>query len=258
MPKSSSLLAKLPFAPIVAIAFGAVAAILVMAAPDWRFEAAVVASGLSSILPAANPPLGDTARLLCAVVTGLGTAAVLWALLSLTSHITKAKLLARSPKARGVRLDTVVTPAQHRAPIFAGQELGAPFMSQEAMNVARSELILEESIDQQVDQVALVQETHRSPVSSRKVVAAPSFETDAPEIFVAISEPAPETPSIPETVQDVVPLPRIGNQTEAGSIAGLMARLDAALSQRAARNAIGTPISGGDIAALRRALGAGR
>lgn len=240
MSKSSSLLAKLPFAPIVAAAFGLVAAILVFATPGWLFEAAIVASGLPAILPSANPPLGDTARLLCAVLIGLGMAAGIWAVLAVISRITKAKLRARSPKARGVRIDTIASPSPHRAPIFAGQELGAPFMSQEAMDVARSELILEVPIEPPVDAA--------EPEAQALRVPEPVVE----ELTIPVAEPQP----VEE--REITPVSRIGIHAEAGTIGGLMSRLDAALSRRADRNETGTPIAGGDIAALRRALGAGR
>lgn len=238
MPNISSLLAKLPFAPIVAGAFGLVAAILVFCTPSWLFESVVVASRLPELLPSAKPPLGDTARLLCAVLIGFGTAAGLWAVLSVISRITKAKLHARSPKARGVRIDPVTVPAPHRAPIFAGQELGAPFMSQEAMDMARNELILEEPAELPV-------------IDAEPGAESIQAEPAAPEVQLV-------PPVLPAPEREAAPVSRIGNHVEAGSIGGLMARLDAALSRRAARNETGTPIIGGDIAALRRALGAGR
>ena len=58
---------NLPFAPIAAVMLGLAFAILAFNTPDWRLERLVGASGLASILPAAKPPLGNTARTLLSV-----------------------------------------------------------------------------------------------------------------------------------------------------------------------------------------------
>lgn len=63
-------LQRLPFAPVVALMFAAVAVILVLAMPVWMLEQQVVRLGLSDILPAAAPPLGEKARLLSALLAG--------------------------------------------------------------------------------------------------------------------------------------------------------------------------------------------
>ena len=69
---------NLPFAPIVATLFGIVAAVLVFATPAWLLERTVASLGISAVLSAAKPPLGDTARLLIAVATGLSVGLILW------------------------------------------------------------------------------------------------------------------------------------------------------------------------------------
>ncbi len=229
MTSQSPRLAKLPFAPIVSALFGLVAAILVFATPLWLFERAVVATGLPAILPPARPPLGDTARLGSAVLLGLVVFAALWSLLKIVSRVTKARIIERSQKARGVRIEPA-RPAPHRAPIFAEQELGAPFMSQEAMDMARNELILD------------------APLAD-----APSGEDDA------VAAPLPETgdvedgETVPSLPVHAVPVAIAPQDSE--SISGLMSRLESALERR---SLAGMPIPIGDIAALRRALGAGR
>lgn len=63
-------LQRLPFAPVVALMFAAVAVILVMAMPVWLLEQQVVRLGLFDILPAAAPPLGEKARMLAALLAG--------------------------------------------------------------------------------------------------------------------------------------------------------------------------------------------
>jgi hypothetical protein len=228
-------LKKLPFAPIVSALFGLVAAILVFATPLWLFERAVVASGLPAILPPARPPLGDTARLGSAVILGMLTFAALWSLLKIVSRMTKARIIERSQKARGVRIDPVPA-APHRAPIFAEQELGAPFMSQEAMDVARSELILDAPIVE-------------APLDEVDTVIAPAPEVDT---LQPAPEPALAAPPQPDIAMQA---PRAVPPVDSDSISGLMSRLERALDRR---SVAGNPIPLGNIAALRRALGAGR
>ena len=50
-----------------------------MIVPDWRLNALVASLSLGDILAAARPPLGMKARLLLALVAGLGAGAVTWA-----------------------------------------------------------------------------------------------------------------------------------------------------------------------------------
>ena len=71
MTKRLKGVANLPLAPFVGVLFGMVAAILVFNTPAWMLEKLVSTIGLASILPAAAPPLGDTARSLLAVIVGV-------------------------------------------------------------------------------------------------------------------------------------------------------------------------------------------
>jgi hypothetical protein len=130
---------RLPFAPIVAALFAVAAAVLVMAAPVWILERGVNQIGLSSILPAAAPPLGFKARALLALLALFGTGVVSWAL-----AMPIARILSRPKLRRGFDVQPVkakpseglrdhAQPSVSRAPIFADRDLGAPFMSDEAL-----------------------------------------------------------------------------------------------------------------------------
>ena len=59
------------------------AILLVMIVPDWRLESLVSSLSLGDILAAARPPLGMKARMLLALVAGLGAGAVTWAVVYL-------------------------------------------------------------------------------------------------------------------------------------------------------------------------------
>ncbi|PHR13607.1 MAG: hypothetical protein COA41_18120 [Sphingopyxis sp.] len=73
--------------PAVALAGGIAAALVIATLPHVYLENIVGATGLSEIIPAAAPPLGNTARALIAVVAGLVSASALFLFLN---HKTKS------------------------------------------------------------------------------------------------------------------------------------------------------------------------
>ena len=206
--------ARVPFAPVVAAMFGMITLILIFMTPGWLFERMVMASGLPSLIAAAQPPLGETARKLSAIAGGLGVFSALWAGLALLRAIVKRNA---PPKARGSRIDPAVPIVEspiakrNREPIFAERELGAPFMSDEAIaSVARS---------------------------------ATTIETE-PE------PPVPESEQAPLLLDRIAPRP---NQ-EKQKLSDELARLQSALDRRAAHGLSARPLGAGDIASLRKAL----
>ncbi|MEP2101282.1 MAG: hypothetical protein ABJP02_01510 [Parasphingorhabdus sp.] len=64
--------------PIMAIAAGIGAALVVVTLPHVYLETTIGATGLSEILPAAAPPLGNTARGLIAIMAGLVSASAIY------------------------------------------------------------------------------------------------------------------------------------------------------------------------------------
>jgi hypothetical protein len=145
---------NLPFAPIVAALFGLVSAILVFATPAWLLERVVASLGISSVLSAAQPPLGDTARLLFALVTGLITGLVLWAVMRPVEKKIHAGRVGKRASKATAPLDAAVDAPEGRsvadrlgrsgrAPIFADYDLGAPLMSDEAL-ASGGELLLDQ------------------------------------------------------------------------------------------------------------------
>jgi hypothetical protein len=128
---------RIPFAPVVAILFGIVAAILVAAVPQWLFERGVVASGLPHFIAAATPPLGLLARLLAVATAFLAISVLLWAILGPLTSRLEGRVRARTPW-RDAGYDTPIPEDSDlfispRKPIFAPEELGAPLMSDEAI-----------------------------------------------------------------------------------------------------------------------------
>ena len=212
--------ARVPFAPVVAAMFGVITLILIFMTPGWLFERMVQASGLPSLIPAAQPPLGETARRLSAIAGGLGVFSALWAGLALLRAIVKRNT---PPKARGSWIDaaapTVESPIAKRSrePIFAERELGAPFMSDEAI---------------------------ASVVSSPPIDDAEQDEPPVP------APPVPEPDQAPLVLDRIAPRPNEDKQ----KLSDELARLQSALDRRAARGLSARPLGAGDIASLRKAL----
>lgn len=117
----------LPMAALAALSVAFVA----YAMPDALFADAVAASGLPSLLPAAQPPLGTTARLAvvapAAIVAFLLTWTMLRALGSRSAPVRREPAAdeAGMPPLRLRRADTHPD-APLRRPLVAGLELGEP------------------------------------------------------------------------------------------------------------------------------------
>ncbi len=126
----------LPLAPAVAGVAGLTVVALVALVPAWRIEAAVMASGLPALLPAAAPPLGWTAR--AGLMLGFGglVTVLLWLGLMLLAPNAVLPLPRRSPKTKPRRAE--VPPSVRRAdahpdapprpPVRAERDLGTPFL----------------------------------------------------------------------------------------------------------------------------------
>jgi hypothetical protein len=190
---------RIPFAPVVAVLFGVVAAILMAAVPVWLFEKGVVASGLPEIIAAAAPPLGLIARLLAIAAAFVGTALLVRILLVPVGRMIDGKARARTPwRDAGYDADaeqSQANPLPPRRPIFAPDELGAPLMSDEA--------------------IAAVQ-----PVA--EVEAAPMVE----------EEPELSEPIATATLEPVVVAPTDADS----SITALIRRLEDGLARRASND----------------------
>lgn len=151
MPRGLKSLARtldrLSLALFVAVLFGLVAAILVLATPGWLLERGVVASGMPQFLPAAAPPLGETARSLAAIFAGLAIASSLWSIgAAIGAIVGRLGKRQAEDEAEASFIDSTQDENDDiakRRPIFAGSDLGAPFMSEEAIAHARDELLLE-------------------------------------------------------------------------------------------------------------------
>lgn len=106
--------------PAAALMAGAVL-LATIALPDWRFERAVAATGLPAILSAAQPPLGQTARILVGLILAAFAFALVW--LGLRALDDERQDQDDFPSFRAADLHP---DAPRRRPILAAAEFGAP------------------------------------------------------------------------------------------------------------------------------------
>ncbi len=184
----------LPMAALAALSVGFVA----FAMPDALFTDLVTASGLPSVLPAAQPPLGTTARLGVVIPTAMGAFLAAWLLLRSLNGAAPMRRRTTPPEVEAppLRLRRADThpDAPLRHPLLAGLELGEPDAVEEAEDEAGEPI-------------------------------PPDFETEA---LAEWGEPTEE-----EAVEDeIVTVPAEPLELEEPTIAQLMQRLELGLSRR--------------------------
>lgn len=109
---------ELPAAAMLAFAV----AFVTLALPDWRFARMVGMTGLPSILSAAEPPLGLTARILVALVLAGIAFAAAWAGLRAIDQVEPEE----EDDFPSFRAADLHPDAPRRRPILAGAEFGMP------------------------------------------------------------------------------------------------------------------------------------
>ena len=127
--RSQSLI--LPVAPLAATVIGVLTAVMFALVPTDLLESMVVDSGIASVLSAAEPPLGLTARLVLVLLCGGGIGLMAWFALFLTFG-ARTIVIQRSRGERGsapvLRRADAHPDAPARRPLFANTDLGTPFL----------------------------------------------------------------------------------------------------------------------------------
>ncbi len=224
--------ARLPFAPIAAGLFALSAAILVMATPIWMLETLADRTGISSAISAAQPPLGMKARALLAIVAAFATGVVFWlALLPIARLFEKKRSRTVRPfvpadqpsdAVADAHVATADLTASRRGPIFAERDLGAPFMSDLALDEApvaseADELVLDAAIP--------------PTLSIAEPAPAPEAEQAAQPIAPPIMPPLPEAAIV--SAPTAIPVPPPADDFANCSITDLIERLEYGMQQRA-------------------------
>jgi hypothetical protein len=120
----------LPIAPAIAAVAALFVALAFVAMPVNVLEGMVVDSGIASLVTAAEPPLGLTARFVIAAIAAGAIGGVLWFGLLLLIG-TRSVVLNRGAAAGDtpvVRRADAHPDAPPRRPVFANRDLGTPFL----------------------------------------------------------------------------------------------------------------------------------
>ena len=124
---------NIPVAPLVAALVGGVTALAFTVMPVGVLEDFVLDSGVASIMPAAEPPLGTTARAVMILAGGGGIALITWFTLFLVLG-ARAIVIQRQGQEDGdepplvLRRADAHPDAPARRPLFANRDLGTPFL----------------------------------------------------------------------------------------------------------------------------------
>jgi hypothetical protein len=185
---------RFPIEIPAAAALAFAVAMLVVALPDWRFESGVAATGLGNVLPAAQPPLGTTARIVVALV--LAAMAFLVALFGLRALDGKPDT-SDFPAFRAADLHP---DAPRRRPILAGAEFGTPV--DEPAPPARRRALVAETLPSflapQPPQIAdLVPEPEMFPAKKKRADHDEIDGTAGPEVMRESHEPAARVETAP-------------------------------------------------------------
>ncbi|WP_260598545.1 hypothetical protein [Sphingomonas endolithica] len=123
----------LPVAPLGAAAIAASVALLFAVMPASILESLVLDSGIAALVPAAEPPLGITARAALIMIGGGGLGLLVWLGLYLLVG-TRTVDLNRVVVSRGADATPILRRADAhpdapaRRPLFASRDLGTPFL----------------------------------------------------------------------------------------------------------------------------------
>lgn len=251
---------NLPIAPLAAVVLGALAALGVAAMPVAGLESLVMDSGLPSIVAAAEPPLGMTARAAMAALTGGFVGLFAWLAVFILVG-TRSVTLGSAPAISG---DEVPTPVLRRAdahpdapprpPLLATRDLGTPFLEVRAVDAKASESRAEaektESLAEPVEQLlprdleqplsafdpdAILAVPMPPPIklppvrrAAQPQVFAPNERFEVFELTPSVRKPAPAyTPIEPQAPAEPIARP----ETEA-SVHALLERLENGVGRR--------------------------
>lgn len=167
-------------------AAGVLATLATLVIPYGLLEDIVVTSGIAAFIPAAEPPLGATARICVGVFAGGVVALIAWfALSALLMWRDSRRVEETGERTPVIRRADAHPDAPPRAPLLANRDLGTPFRAKGA--VADPE---PESIEADVH-----------VVTARSVEAVEVRDLDLPELppepVIAMGTPAPPVETIP-------------------------------------------------------------
>jgi len=210
---------------------GVAVGLIVVLLPLMLVESFVEQTGLAAVLPAAAPPLGQTARGLLAVTFGLVMGVSCFVLLRALEGLPPIRIRAPRFKRReesaiftDAPAEPVVEPVQadepRRGPIMAARDLGAPFHSitaepEKTAATSETEIALESvlELEQPLAEPEFVEPELAGPVFAKHdrpepdIVSEPGFVVSGPAFVEA--ESVEFEPVEPESVEPEVVEPEL-------------------------------------------------
>jgi hypothetical protein len=268
---------NLPLASTAGMAAGAAVALGFFVLPSGLLDSLVDATHLASILPAAEPPLGFTARSVLALGFGTFAGGITWLALGMAKangmiSFGKAKAQPAEPEATErsmliLRRADAHPDAPPRPPLIASRDLGTPFLEVQAPAPAPKTPVVEVLAKPEPAVVA-------KPVIAPSMPAAIPADLDTPLAVYAPSDwcpapapepaPAPRAPALAEgeRIEAFELKPVAGPAQRPGehpaSIQTLLDRLEHGIAQRPAAEPRRTGSLQDTLAELRRVAAAHR
>lgn len=144
-----------PLAPLVAGMLAAFVALVVALMPAEMLGNLVLASGIAALVPAAEPPLGATARAALILIGGGGIGLMCWVAVFLmvgTRSVVLSDGVQDATDLPVLRRADAHPDAPPRRPLFAAQDLGTPFLEVRApVHVVAGEQDLERALPVDLD-----------------------------------------------------------------------------------------------------------
>jgi hypothetical protein len=224
----------LPMAGLAALSVAFVA----YAMPDAFLAEAVAGTGLPAILPAAAPPLGQTARLSVILAAALGTFVLIWLVLrAIGSRPSEAPVRARPAEVPAdpprLRRADFHPDAPSRRPLFAGLDLGEPAHA-ETPDLPR--FLMPEPVEEA--------EEAEEPAEWLELTEAEMVEAEIEEItHVEAYAEEPETVEAEALPEDEIAFAPDAVTADEGmpTISELMERLEQGLQRRQLRTTLAAP-----------------
>lgn len=169
---------------------GVLVALATLVIPYGLLTDIVVTSGVAAFIPAAEPPLGVTARICVGVFAGGAAALIAWFLLSgLLMWRESHGEVEAGERAPVVRRADAHPDAPPRAPLLATRDLGMPFR-------AKGEVV-------EVEPAAIIAEVHAVAADDRDEKTG-AHDLDLPELppepVIAMGTPTPPAETVPSVV----------------------------------------------------------
>lgn len=169
---------------------GALVALATLAIPAPLLEDIVVTSGIAAFVPAAEAPLGATARICVGVFAGGTVALIAWFLLSALLAWRDSRVPVEAEEAGRrrpmVRRADAHPDAPPRPPLLATRDLGMPFAAKVDSKI--------EDIDADARMFALPEEKAQQVEAEVRSLHLPELP---PEPVIAMGAPAPPVETIP-------------------------------------------------------------